>query len=110
MNRKAWAKALLVAGVLLGLTGCMGGVNDNAPHLSTVESNPAGASVFVDGGFIAITPASFYLPAKDRVGIRLELGGYLPVDEILVRSRSVPEDAEEGVGWDEVYFYELYSK
>jgi hypothetical protein len=109
MNPKAWLVTLVV---LMGLTGCqgVGGVNDNTPRLSKVESDPPGASVFVGGGFVATTPASFYLPAKERVGLRLELPGYLPVDEVIVRSKSVPKDAQEGVGWDEVYFYELYSK
>jgi hypothetical protein len=107
MNPKAW----LLSGLLLGLAGCsIGGVKDNSPRLSKVESNPSGASVFVEGGFVATTPASFYMPAKARVGIRIELPGYLPIDEVVVRSKSVPKEAEEGVGWDEVYFYELYSK
>jgi hypothetical protein len=96
----------IVASVLLlGLAGCssLGGARDNSPVLSLFETRPPGASVFVEAGFVGTTPCSFYLPAQDRVEIRLEFPGYLPQDDILVRRRSVPKDAEQGVGWESNY-------
>jgi hypothetical protein len=112
MNRKARRWLLFLPAILLGFTGCqsVGGAKEYQPVLSKFETNPPGASVFVEGGFVATTPASFYLPAKPRVSIRLEMVGYLPVEEVLVRAKGTPEGAEEGAGWEELYFWELYGK
>ncbi len=73
--------------------------------MSKIESLPQGASVFVGGGFVGLTPASFQLPAKPRVEIRLEFPGYIPYEDILIRRKGLPKDLEGelGVGWDEVY-------
>lgn len=95
--------------LVVGLTaGCnLGGVRDDQPTLSEVDTDPQGASVFIGGGFVGTTPARFYLPAQDRVNLRLELPGYGPQEHLLVRKKAIPVDAEEGVGWAEVYYYEL---
>lgn len=98
---------------LAAQVGCaaLGGAT-TAPRLSTFESDPPGASVFVDGGFVGTTPASFYLPAKDRVEVRLEAPGYAPHEDVLLRRTTVPEEAraEEGVGWEDLYYYRLLPK
>lgn len=77
---------------------------------SSIETDPAGASIFVDGGFVGTTPTSFHLPPKRRVALRLELPGYFPVDTFLDRAAGVPAEAEEGVGWDAHYFFPLQKK
>lgn len=107
---KHWATDLIL--LVLLATGCssLGGAKENVPVVSLLETRPAGASVFVNGGFVGTTPARFTLPAEDRVDIRLELPGYTPQEDVLVRRRSVPEDAEEGVGWEANYYYELVGR
>jgi hypothetical protein len=107
---KHWAHAFTLF-VLLA-TGCssLGGAKENAPVVSLFETRPTGASVFVNGGFVGTTPARFTLPAEDRVDVRLEFPGYVPQEDVLVRRRSVPVDAEEGVGWESNYYYELMGK
>jgi hypothetical protein len=63
--------------------------------------------VFVEGRFVGSTPASLYLPARARVQLRLELPGYRPLEDELVRGAGVPPDAEAGVGWEALYYYTL---
>ena len=92
------------------LAGCSSTNRELEPRLSLVETDPDGASVFVGGGFVGLTPASFYLPAQERVDLRIELPGYVPEEQVVVRSRSTPKDAPEGVGWDEVYYFPLLPK
>jgi hypothetical protein len=77
---------------------------------SAFETDPAGASIFIDGGFVGTTPTSFHLPPKRRVALRLELPGYFPIDTTLDRAAGTAADAEEGVGWDAHYFFPLQKK
>jgi len=79
------------------------------PRATTFESDPAGALLYVDGGHVGTTPATFHLPAKDEVRIRLELPGYFPQKDLLLRAKDVPVERRdaEGVGWEGVYYYAL---
>lgn len=76
---------------------------------SAFNSDPEGASVFIDGGFVGQTPTEFYLPAKKRVDVRVQRPGYLAMEEELHRE-PVPEGAGEGVGWEPSYYYPLSPK
>lgn len=110
--RRKPRSGLILAGVLL-LVGCAGtdtNEGGDVPVLSRFESEPPGASVFVDGGFVGTTPTSFHLPAKPSVHIRLELPGYFPVDTMLDRRTGLPPDAPAGTGWEEVYYWPLNRK
>lgn len=100
------------AGLLLVLGGCASsdGAVDSAPLLSRFESAPPGASVFVDGGFVGITPTSFHLPAKPSVHVRLELPGHFPVDTMLDRRLGMNADAPAGTGWEDLYYWPLVRK
>lgn len=102
----------LLAGALC-LGGCAGPDTHEAsttPLLSRFESEPPGASVFVDGGFVGTTPTAFHLPAKPSVHVRLELPGYFPVDTMLDRRTGLPPDAPPGTGWEDVYYWPLVRK
>lgn len=93
------------------LSGCSSvGDRSSDPRLTLIETDPKGASVFVDGGFVGTTPASFFAPAKDRVDLRLELPGYVPQEDVLVRRKNLPPGAAEGIGWEESYYYPLTPK
>ena len=114
MHPQNIGRTLALLALCCWLAGCnsLGGVGDRTPRVSTFETDPTGASVFVDGGFVGTTPASFHLPAKDRVEVRIEAPGYMPHEDVLLRRSTVPEDAkaEEGVGWEELYYFQLLSK
>ena len=59
---------LALACALASFAGCAGAVgirSDDGPKLSRIESDPQGASVFVNGGFVGSTPAAFHLPPRD---------------------------------------------
>ncbi len=103
----AWVGFLLML-----LVGCQGGgiTPGTSPALTKIETDPPGANVYLDGGFVGVSPASFFMPAKPRLQLRIEHPNYLPVDETMIRHKGTPADAEEGVGWDEVYFYPLTRK
>jgi hypothetical protein len=93
------------------LSGCSSvGDRSKDPRLTLIETDPKGASVFIDGGFVGTTPASFYGPAKPQVDLRLELPGYVPQEDLLVRSKKTPPDSAEGIGWEESYYYPLTPK
>lgn len=114
-NVLSWTRARLAApaALLLALGGCAGseeGPDASAPVLSRFESAPPGASVFVDGGFVGITPTSFHLPAKASVHVRLELPGHFPVDTILDRRIGMAADAPAGTGWEDLYYWPLVRK
>ncbi len=103
--------ASLWATILSG--GCAGtdeGGGGGTPVLSRFESEPPGASVFVDGGFVGTTPTSFHLPAKPSVHVRLELPGYFPVDTMLDREKTLPAGAPAGTGWEDLYYWPLVRK
>lgn len=90
--------------------GCSGpGATRHDPARSTFESDPAGASIFVDGGFVGRTPTAFFLPAKEQVEIRILHPDCLPLEEVLYRAK-VAEGSGEGLGWDPTYFYPLNPK
>ena len=76
---------------------------------SEFNSDPEGASVFIEGGFVGQTPTSFFLPNKDVVDVRVQRPGYLPMEEELHRAK-VPEGVGEGVGWESSYYYPLNPK
>lgn len=102
-----------LAAAMVALSGCA--ANDpKGPDTKVVqsrfESDPAGATIFIDGGYVGTTPTSFRLPPKRQVRLRLELPGHFPVDTTLDRLPNVPEGAEPGVGWEEVYYFVLKSK
>jgi hypothetical protein len=106
-----WSHRALVT--LLALTGggCTStGTDPGAPVLSRFESDPAGASVFVDGGFVGMTPTAFHLPAKPRVEVRVELHGHFPANATLDRRLGLPEDAPAGTGWEPLYYWPLVRK
>lgn len=103
----------LILAAILALVGCAGAdtnADASAPVLSRFESEPPGASVFVDGGFVGTTPTAFHLPAKPSVHVRLELPGYFPVDTMLDRRTGLPADAPAGTGWEELYYWPLVRK
>ncbi|MCO5167811.1 MAG: PEGA domain-containing protein [Planctomycetes bacterium] len=75
--------------------------------LSRLETEPPGATVFVDGSFVGITPTSTYLPAKSSVHVRLELAGHQTIDTMLDRRVGVPAGAPPGTGWEAVYYWPL---
>jgi hypothetical protein len=112
LYRGRWALLPLALGLLLFLPGCrsVGGVGAYEKTLSTIDSDPPRASVFIGGGFVGQTPATLYLPAQDRVDLRLEHPDTLAFEDVLVRKRGVPADAEEGVGWEADYYYPLIRK
>lgn len=110
-RRPVWRAAGWLAA--LGLAACASqeAGRPSAKKLqSAFETDPSGASIFVDGGFVGTTPTSFHLPPKKRVALRLELPGYFPVDTFLDRAAGTPPEAEEGVGWDAHYFFPLQKK
>lgn len=103
----------MILAAVVALVGCAGpdaGQEAGAPVLSRFESEPPGASVFVDGGFVGATPTSFHLPAKPSVHVRLELPGYFPVDTMLDRRKDLPADAPAGTGWEDLYYWPLVRK
>lgn len=74
---------------------------------SRLETDPPGATAFVDGRFVGVTPTTVQLPARRSARARLELPGYAPVEVSLDRAPGTPEDAEPGVGWEPAYFWRL---
>lgn len=105
--RQAGAAALLL---LLGACAASEDTPNTRPVLSRFESSPPGASVFVDGGFVGITPTSFHLPAKASVHVRMELPGHFPVDTMLDRRLGMTADAPAGTGWEDLYYWPLVRK
>jgi PEGA domain-containing protein len=99
-----------ILGLPLLLLACSGpGATRHESVRSAFASDPEGASVFIDGGFVGQTPTSFFLPDKDIVDVRVQHPGYLPMEEELHRAK-VPEEAGEGVGWESSYYYPLTPK
>ena len=98
-----WGTAL----ALLLLAGCAGGPEgaDKSNRGSLFESDPPGASVFVEGSFAGTTPARVPLPSKARVSVRIERPGYTTHEEIL--TRSAPPSAPDVEGWEDVYYFHL---
>lgn len=92
-------------GVALFALGC--GAPEMAQRASKFETVPKDAAVYVDGGYVGRTPTAFHLPAKPKVWVRVELPGYAPIEEQLYRDVATPPEAVEGVGWQDLYYYEL---
>jgi hypothetical protein len=114
--RRPFRDALLLA---LALTGCASdgagagggpGAQDLTVRTSRIESQPPGASVFVDGAFVGKTPTETLLPARRQVELVLDLPGHQNVTARLSRALGVPADAAAGVGWEAVYYYPLVPK
>lgn len=103
-----WSYRALVALLALSAGACAStGVDTGTPVLSRFESDPQGASVFVDGGFVGMTPTAFHLPAKPSVEIRIELHDHFPATAVLDRRLGLPADAPAGTGWEPVYYWPL---
>jgi hypothetical protein len=115
-RRPAWPAFVLA----FGLAGCAsgggdggaagGGAQDLTARLSRIESQPPGASVFVDGAFVGKTPVEVQLPARRQVELSLDLPDHQTVNAHLARALGVPADAGPGVGWEAVYYYPLTPK
>lgn len=115
-----WAAIALGVALALAPAGCSssesagGGGGTSGPVatqkvLTTIDGSPRGASVFVDGGFVGVAPATFHLPAKKSVEVRVEMPGFVPYQTTLYRAAVAP-GAEDGVGWDDLYYFELTKK
>jgi hypothetical protein len=103
-----WSHRALVTFLALACGACAGtGIDPGAPILSRFETDPAGASVFIDGGFVGTTPTAFHLPAKPTVEVRLELHDHFPATARLDRRIGLPADAPAGTGWDPLYYWSL---
>ncbi|MGE0710221.1 MAG: PEGA domain-containing protein [Planctomycetota bacterium] len=98
---------------MIALGGCATtgpGAPRHEPQVSKFETDPPGASVFIDGGFVGVTPTGVMLPGRPEVSIRIEKPGYLFVEELLRRAPGTPSDAPDGVGWESLYPYTLNAK
>jgi hypothetical protein len=89
------------------LSGCAGGAeNAHKPLVnSTFESDPPGATLFVEGSFAGTTPMEYQLPAQARVEVRVTRPGYKTHTEVL--TRKAPPSAPVGEGWEAVYYFSL---
>ena len=125
IGRPGWGRSggsrgrtsLALVAALLTIGACLAGCASSGPgaeryeaRLTLIETEPAGASVFLEGGFVGTPPASFMMPARPEVTIRIERPGYQFVEELLRRRADVPPDAQEGVGWETSYFWPLTPK
>jgi hypothetical protein len=108
--RVTLALVLGLSTLSLGCATSGPGAVRHEPQVTKIETEPAGASVFMEGGFVGTTPCAFLMPAQPEVTIRIERPGYQFVEELLRRHSQTPNDAAEGVGWDEVYFWPLTAK
>lgn len=106
---RSWISALVVA-TLVGCAATEEGAAPTKDVQSRIETDPPGASIFVDGGFVGTTPTAFRLPPKQRVQLRLDLPGHFPVDTVLERAPGVAESAGPGVGWEPFYYFPLRKK
>jgi hypothetical protein len=73
--------------VLVAATGCATIMNGSRQNIS-VNSNPSGATVFVDGQQVGITPASLNLARKQSHVVRIVLDGYQPYEMAMTRGTS----------------------
>jgi hypothetical protein len=95
---------------LVLLAGCAAEptpVDAGPPRASRFVTDPPGASVFVEGAFVGMTPTQKLLPAKPRIRVRIELPDYTRIDEAVDRRLGLPADAPEGTGWEELYYWTL---
>lgn len=54
------------------------------PHPVTFASEPAGATVYLDGASVGTTPALVFLPPRSQpYRVRYELDGFEPLDKVL---------------------------
>lgn len=77
MKTKKIFRALCILG-LLSLTGCATILQQGPDHI-TVNSNPSGAKVFLDGQPIGTTPMVAVVNRSSEGIFRLEANGYEPV-------------------------------
>jgi hypothetical protein len=113
IGRRSRLASLVATAVLAALGGCAGpegGQDADRPVMSRFDTNPQGATLFVDGGFVGVTPTAFHLPAKPSVEVRIEYPGYFPIDTRLDRQLGLPPDAPAGTGWDPQYYFPLVRK
>ena len=71
-----WLAALL----LLGLTSGCATITRGTTDTLVINSDPVGADVKLSNGMSGKTPATFTLPRKDNVVVKVEKAGYEPVE------------------------------
>ena len=71
---------LLAALLFLGLTSGCATVTRGTTDTLVINSDPIGAEVKLSNGMSGKTPATFTLPRKDNVVVKVEKAGYEPVE------------------------------
>ena len=71
---------LLAALLFLGLTSGCATVTRGTTDTLVINSDPVGAEVKLSNGMSGKTPATFTLPRKDNVVVKVEKAGYEPVE------------------------------
>jgi PEGA domain len=99
--------AIVISSLVAGCSSTDEGDKDFPAVRSVFESDPEGASIYVDGFHVGVTPTSFTLPDKNEVEIRVDLPNHFPRTEKLLRAVGVPPNAAEGAGWEELYYWNL---
>lgn len=75
-------RLMALLGALLGLTlttGCAT-ITRGSTDTLVVESEPPGAEIKLSNGLSGKTPATFTLPRKDALVVKIQKAGYEPVD------------------------------
>jgi hypothetical protein len=75
----AYARAAAVAALLLFSSGCAT-ITRGTQDTLIVESDPPGADVTLSNGLSGKTPATFKLPRKETVVVKISRDGYEPVE------------------------------
>ncbi len=107
MRSRVLVLSVLVSALLGGCSSTDENDKDWPPVRSSFESDPEGASIYIDGFHVGVTPTSFTLPDKDEVEIRIDLPNHFPRTEKLVRAVGVPAGAADGAGWEDLYYWNL---
>ena len=71
---------LLLALLFLGLTSGGATVTRGTPDTLVINSDPVGADIKLSNGMSGKTPATFTLPRKDTIVVKVEKAGYEPVE------------------------------
>ncbi|MEK7477510.1 MAG: PEGA domain-containing protein [Candidatus Coatesbacteria bacterium] len=70
-----WTRRWLGLLLMAALTGCATMTNQGRQPMK-VESNPPGATVYVDGKIVGLTPSTLSVPRKQNTLVRIALDGY----------------------------------